>query len=118
MSQHELTCRDTALEWFTLESLASAADVHPALVEKFVAYGLVAPLRIEDGIHWFDFAAVKRLRTVGRLRRDLGINLPGIAVTFELLARLERLQRELADARPAVYTPPFSRKSGNGNRRK
>jgi chaperone modulatory protein CbpM len=118
MSQHELTRSETAFEWFTLESLASAADVHPALVEKYVAYGLVAPLRIEDGIRWFDFAAVKRLQTAGRLRRDLGINLPGIAVAFELLARLEQLQRELADARRAVYPTPFSPKSGNGNRRK
>jgi DNA-binding transcriptional MerR regulator len=118
MAQYELTRIDTAGERFTLESLALAADIHPALVEKFVAYGLVAPLRIEDGIRWFDVAAVKRLRTIGRLRRDLGINLPGIAVAFDLLARLEQLQRELADVRRAAYESPFPRKSGNGNRRR
>jgi len=118
MTQYQLTRYGMADERFTLESLASAAGVHPALVEKFVAYGLVAPMRIEDGVLWFDVAAVKRLRTIGRLRRDLSINLPGIAVAFDLLARLELLQRELADLRREVYAPPLPRKSGNGNRRR
>jgi chaperone modulatory protein CbpM len=118
MAPYQLIRYDMAGERFTLESLASAADIHPSLVEKFVAYGLLAPVRVEDGVRWFDIAAVKRLRTIGRLRRDLSINLPGIAVAFDLLARLEVLQRELTDLRREVYTSPMPRKSGNGNRRR
>jgi hypothetical protein len=61
---------------------------------------------------------VNRLRTIGRLRRDLSINLPGIAVAFELLARLELLKRELADLQREVYGSPLPHKSGNGSRRR
>jgi DNA-binding transcriptional MerR regulator len=43
----------------------------------------------------FEAACVTRLRTIGRLRRDLGINLPGIAAVLELLDRVQSLQREL-----------------------
>jgi DNA-binding transcriptional MerR regulator len=118
MAQYELTRRDTAGDRFTLESLASVCDIHPGLVDKFVAYGLVVPARIDDGVRWFDVAAVKRLRTIGRLRGDLGINLPGIAVAFDLLARIENLQRELIELRRKVYESPLPRKSGNGNWRR
>ena len=60
----------------TLETLAAHAGFHPALVERFV-----------------DVSAVPRLRTIGRLRESLGINLAGIAVIVDLLDRFCALQR-------------------------
>jgi chaperone modulatory protein CbpM len=38
---------------------------------------------------------VRRVRTVVRLQRDLGVNLPGAALALELLERIEELQRRL-----------------------
>ena len=83
----------------TLEAVASAAGLHPDLVERFVAYGLVEPACVEEGTPWFDLREVRRLRTIQRLRADLGINLAGVAVVFDLLERIEALQRELASLR-------------------
>ena len=78
----------------TLESLAAAADVHPRLVECFVAYGLVEPLGSAAEAPQFDTRAVRRLRVICRLRADLGINLPGIGVVLDLLDRLEAARRD------------------------
>jgi hypothetical protein len=36
------------------------------------------------------------LRRMLRLRRDLGVNLGGAAIIVDLVAQLERLERELA----------------------
>ena len=83
----------------TLEAMASAAGLSPDLVERFIAYGLVEPVCVEAGTPWFDLREVRRLRTIQRLRNDLGINLAGIAVVFDLLERIEVLQRELAGSR-------------------
>jgi DNA-binding transcriptional MerR regulator len=69
------------------------------LVEKFVTYGLVEPVRTDEGVAWFDVASIGRVRTIARLRRDLGINLAGIATAFDLLSRIEALKRELAELR-------------------
>jgi DNA-binding transcriptional MerR regulator len=43
---------------------------------------------------FFDAAAVPRLRTIRRLRENLGINVAGIAVVLDLLDKLAALQRE------------------------
>jgi MerR family transcriptional regulator/heat shock protein HspR len=69
------------------------------LVERFVAYGLLEPIADEGRVVWFDLVAVRRLRTIRRLREDLGINLPGISVVLDLLGRIESLQHELAELR-------------------
>jgi chaperone modulatory protein CbpM len=46
--------------------------------------------------HWqFHISSVRRVRTVVRLQRDLGVNLPGAALALELLDRIEELQRQL-----------------------
>jgi DNA-binding transcriptional MerR regulator len=78
----------------TLDALASRAGMHPALVERFVECGLIEPIEWEGGKLLFDISTITRLRTIRRLRESLGINLPGLAVTLDLLDRLRALQRE------------------------
>jgi len=91
---HMTLCRVES-EQLTLESLAACAGVHPALITYFVEYGLLEPIT-RTGTQWlFDTACIARLRTIERLRRDLGANLPGIAVILDLLDRLTLLQREV-----------------------
>jgi DNA-binding transcriptional MerR regulator len=82
-------------EQLTLEGLAACAGVHPALIERFVEYGLLEP-SVRTGTQWlFDTACIARLRMIERLRRDLGANLAGIAVILDLRDRLIALQREV-----------------------
>jgi len=83
----------------SLENLAAATGLHPALVEKYIAYGLVSPAKVESGLAWSDVSAIGRLRAICRLRHDLCLNLPGIAVALELVERIEVLQQELARLR-------------------
>jgi DNA-binding transcriptional MerR regulator len=78
----------------TLDALAAHASMHPALVEQFVQFGLIEPLEREGAKLLFDVSAVPRLRTIGRLRETLGINLAGVAVVLDLLDKFCALQRE------------------------
>ena len=98
MARQELIRHPKYTERLTLEDLAAAVDLHPDVVQRLVAYGLVDKLVLGDEGPCFDNAAVCRLRVIWRLRQDLGINLPGIAVVLDLLERLESLQRDLASA--------------------
>lgn len=99
MSGHELMLHPAVGQRLTLTALAAAVDLDPDLVERFVAYGLLEPVSVEERMLWFDVRAVRQLRTIRRLREDLGINLSGIAVVLDLLERIEALQRELASRR-------------------
>ena len=101
MARYELVRCETAEQRLTIESLASTVNVDPRMLEKFVTYGVVEPVQIDNGVEWFDIAAIGRVRMIGQLRRDLGINLAGIAVVLDLLERIERLQRQLSDLREA-----------------
>ena len=106
MTRQELMRRPTLGPGLTLETLAEAAELHPALVEQFVSYGLLEPLGREAKVIYFDARAVARCRTIRRLRADLGINLPGIGVVLDLLERIETLQRELAHYRNGQRREP------------
>ena len=66
---------------------AREAGVHPDLVRRFVALGLLEP-------HPVDAAA--RIARAARLRRDLGVNYAGAVLACELLARIDELQRRLS----------------------
>jgi DNA-binding transcriptional MerR regulator len=81
-------------EQLTLEELAASAGLHPALVERFVEFGLLDPVEWVGAQMLFDMTAVPRLRLVERLRCDIGVNLAGIAVILDMLDRLRALQRE------------------------
>ncbi len=79
----------------TLEEVAHAARLHPDLIASFVDFGLLEPVG-RNGPHLlFDTAAVLRVRAIQRLRRDLGVNLAGVAVILDLTERLRSMQREL-----------------------
>jgi DNA-binding transcriptional MerR regulator len=88
-----LSRRDPRL--LTLEDLAQAARLHPDLVESFVDFGLLEPVARDGQRLLFDMEAVLRVRAIQRLRRDLGVNLPGVAVILDLTERLRSLQQEL-----------------------
>ncbi|PYU16635.1 MAG: hypothetical protein DMG28_03935 [Acidobacteria bacterium] len=91
----ELILWRTEHSLLTLEDLANAAGLHPELVEKFVGYGLLEPSANTGSHPLFPASSVERLRCILRLRRDLGVNLAGVAVILEMRERIENLQREL-----------------------
>jgi hypothetical protein len=49
--------------------------MHPALIERFVEFGLIEPVEWQGAMLFFDAAAVPRLRMIARLRESLGLNL-------------------------------------------
>jgi DNA-binding transcriptional MerR regulator len=94
IQRYEIVIRRRETAYLTLDALAERADMHPALVERYVDCGLIEP-SARDGVELlFDAAAVPRLCTIKRLRNNLGINLAGIAVVLDLLDRIKALQRE------------------------
>ncbi|MDH3601766.1 MAG: hypothetical protein OEU26_19315 [Candidatus Tectomicrobia bacterium] len=77
----------------SLEEVAARCGLHPLLVERFVALGLINP--VEGESNRFSPEAPLRLQRALRLRRDLGLSYNGAALVLELLDRIEVLERRL-----------------------
>ena len=94
--RYPLVPRRASRERLTLEAAAARVGLHPVLVERFVELGLVEPAERTGAEMRLDAACLPRLIAISRLRSDLGVNLPGVAVILDLVDRLAALERELA----------------------
>jgi len=92
--RYEIVLLRRESQTLTLEALASCTGMHPALVERFVDFGLIDPIERQGRSLLFDPSTIPRLRMIKRLRESLGINLAGIAVIQDLVDKLCALQLE------------------------
>ena len=93
--RQDIIVHPDVLGTFTLDSLAEITGMPQELLRLFVDHGLIEPVVRDTMELRFEAVCVSRLRVIGRLRRDLGINLPGLAAVLDLLDRVQSLQREL-----------------------
>ncbi len=83
-------------ELVQIEVLAREAGLHPQLVSRFVALGLLEPSGGTPRSPLFPRDAAARLARAERLRHDLSLNYAGAVLACELLARIENLEARLA----------------------
>lgn len=88
-------------EEISLDALMRACDVRREILDRFLDHGLVVPTK-QEAEPVFTYDTVLRVRTIQRLRRELGVNLSGVAVILDLTERVKRLQREIDDLRAST----------------
>lgn len=86
---------DESIE-LTLAELCRACQLPAERIFEFVDEGIVEP-RGRDPSRWrFHSVSIRRVRRAQRLKRDLGVNTPGVALALELLEELEQLRGRIA----------------------
>jgi chaperone modulatory protein CbpM len=78
----------------SVADLARMFAVEERHIVALAEEGVITALEIETAEWRFSGADIRRARIALRLERDLGINLPGVALSLELLEELEPLRRE------------------------
>ena len=76
----------------SLDRFARQAGLHPQLVEKFVALGLLDAERDATGALWFRPAALVTVARVQRLRAGLSLNYAAIGLVLDLLDHIDELE--------------------------
>ena len=76
----------------SLDRFAREAGLHPQLVQKFVALGLLDAERDATGALWFRPAALVTAARVQRLRAGLSLNYAAIGLVLDLLDRIDELE--------------------------
>jgi hypothetical protein len=78
-----------------LETFSRAAALHPDLVRRLVALGLLQATTDANGDVWFDPSQIAAAARVQRLRAGLGINYASLGVVIDLLDRIAVLEAML-----------------------
>jgi len=82
-------------EWVTVTEICRLCRIDSAAMLELAELGIVAPRGAGPGEWEFPAAALPRLRVVGRLMRDLGVNVSGAALAVELLESQRELERQI-----------------------
>ncbi len=92
----ELMGEYTAL---SVDELCRLCAVERTYIVDLVEEGVLRVTQVEASEWRFSGEALRRARIAARLRQDLEINVPGVALALELLEELEQLRRELQGVR-------------------
>ena len=71
-----------------VDAFATVCGLHPDMIRKFVALGLLEPRIDEASTLWFRPADLARVARIQRLRAGFGLNYAGIGLVLDLLDRL------------------------------
>ncbi|MGD9783126.1 MAG: chaperone modulator CbpM [Hyphomicrobiaceae bacterium] len=79
----------------SLDELCAACRVEADWVMQLVAHGALDPAGGGAGEWRFTRLSVVHVAKAKRLQRDLGLNMPGVALALDLLAEIEMLRLRL-----------------------
>lgn len=72
-------------------------NIHPQTLRMYERLGLVKPARTEGNTRLYSEADVERIRRIQFLTKELGVNLAGVEVIFDLLEKMEQLQCQMRE---------------------
>lgn len=82
---------------YSLSEVCARCGVHAEVIVEMVEYGVVEPADTDANKRWlFAGETLARLDRAQRLRQDLELNLPGLALSMDLLDEIDTLRRQVA----------------------
>jgi MerR family transcriptional regulator/heat shock protein HspR len=102
---------------YVISVAASIVSVHPRTLRIYEDEGLIEPARTPSNIRLYSENDIRRVLWIRHLTRELGVNLAGVRILFELEERLgtrilERLYDEASRERAATNTSTGAEASG------
>jgi chaperone modulatory protein CbpM len=103
----------------TLQQFARRCGLHPELVRRFVALGLLPAARDADGTLGFTPAQVASVARLQRLRAALPLNYASLGLVVDLLDRITELETLLGiRGRTEPVRPPAAGRENTATERK
>lgn len=86
--------------------------IHPQTLRLYEREGLIKPVRSAGNTRLYDEVAIRRLKMILALTRDMGVNLAGVDVILNLQERLDEVQGELDKVMEFVRQEISDRRAG------
>lgn len=108
--------RDPERPVYVISVAASIVSVHPRTLRIYEEEGLICPARTPTNIRLYSENDVRRVMWIRHLTQNLGVNLAGVRILFELEERLgtrilERLYTEAATEEDAQRAASATREA-------
>jgi chaperone modulatory protein CbpM len=87
-----------------LEVFSTRCGLHPDMVRRLVALGLITCRQDARGDLWFEPSAAVTVARIQRLRTGLGLNYAAIGLVLDLLDRIEELESASRRRRTSRWT--------------
>ncbi len=97
---------------YSLREVCDRCGANAEYIMEMVQFGIVEPVTGTTPQQWqFSCTSLLRVGKALRLQSDLSLNLPGIAMSLELLDEVQSLRREVGDLRQQLRRFYFSERS-------
>jgi len=90
--------RLSTVDRMDVEAFSRAVGLHPELVRRLVALGLLEPQRDTSGALWFARGQLAAAARIQRLHTDLAVNYAALGLVIDLLDRVATLEAALRNA--------------------
>lgn len=80
---------------YVISVAARMVDLHPQTLRYYERVGLLLPHRSKGNRRLYSPRDVERLQAITRLVDDLGVNLAGVEVIFNMRRKIREMQEEM-----------------------
>ncbi|CZE47883.1 heat shock protein transcriptional repressor HspR [Campylobacter geochelonis] len=87
---------------YLISVVAKVLDIHPQTLRQYEKEGLIEPDRTEGKMRLYSERDVDRIKMILRLTRDLGVNLAGVDVVFQLKEQIEEYEKVVDELRSDI----------------
>ena len=81
---------------YLISAVASKYNIHPQTLRLYEREGLLIPSRSKGGTRYYTEQDLTKLEFILNLSREMGVNLAGIEIIYNMKLKMEKMQEEFA----------------------
>ncbi len=82
---------------YLISAVASKYNIHPQTLRLYEREGLLIPSRTKGNTRYYTADDLKKLEFILNLSREMGVNLAGIEIIYNMKIKMEKMQEEFAN---------------------
>ncbi|MCK5058810.1 MAG: helix-turn-helix transcriptional regulator [Candidatus Aminicenantes bacterium] len=82
---------------YLISAVASKFDIHPQTLRLYEREGLLVPSRTKGNTRVYTDDDLKKLEFILNLSREMGVNLAGIEIIYNMKKKMESMQEEFSN---------------------
>jgi len=104
--------KDAKERTYLISAVASRYNIHPQTLRLYEREGLLVPSRSKGNTRYYTEEDLKKLEFILNLSREMGVNLAGIEIIYNMKVKMEKMQEEFAKFLEELKKEFFTGKEG------